>query len=403
MNHTESLAKAAKELMLNEPFYGLFLIMLNRKMSEDVPTAGVHISGISYNLLVNPQFWDKLTLNQKKGLLKHELLHIGFFHLTDYEHLTNHEIRNIAMDLEINQYIKRDWLPEGGMFLDTFPELNLQPKMGTLHYYEELMKGAKKGNCSNLNSLLKAMGDGQVTVKVSVNGGDVDANCPDHDWENQEGEGGLNEAERKLLNKHTETILKEIKDQVTKSRGTVPGEFHSILEKIDQFEEPKFDWRGYLRRFAGGSLKIYTKKTRRKYNKRYEDNPGLKIKHKKHVLVAIDTSGSVSDNELKEFMQEIHHIHKTGSDVTVIQADTAIRHKGLYDPKNDYKLHGRGGTDFDPVVDYYYENQTKYSCLVYFTDGEAPSPDKKPGKMLWVLSEQSSMNTDLPGAVIQLN
>ncbi len=67
MNHTESLAKAAKELMLNEPFYGLFLIMLNRKMSEDVPTAGVHISGISYNLLVNPQFWDKLTLNQKKG------------------------------------------------------------------------------------------------------------------------------------------------------------------------------------------------------------------------------------------------------------------------------------------------------------------------------------------------
>ncbi len=403
MNQTESLAKAAKDLMLEEPFYGLFLIMLNRKISEQVPTAGVNISGISYNLLVNPKFWDTLTPEQKKGILKHELLHIGFFHLTNYDHLTNHEIRNIAMDLEINQYIKRDWLPEGGMFLDTFPELNLKPKMGTLHYYDELMKAAQSGSCPNLNYILDAMAQGNCTVKVTTSRGDLDANCPDHNWEAGEEDKPLSEAERKLLNKHTETILKELKDQVEKSRGTVPGEFASILDKLDEVEPSKFDWRGYLRRYTGGSTKVYTKKTRRKYNKRYEENPGLKIKQRKHVLVAIDTSGSVNKEELLEFMREIHHIHKTGADVTVIHADAAIQHIAPYNPKEEYKIYGRGGTDFNPVVDYYAENSTKYSCLVYLTDGECSSPDKSPNKILWVLSSCSTKVDHLPGATIQLN
>jgi predicted metal-dependent peptidase len=403
MNQIESLAKAAKHLMLEEPFYGLFLIMLNRKISEQVPTAGVSISGISYNLLVNPQFWDSLTPEQRKGILKHELLHIGFFHLTNYDHLTNHEIRNIAMDLEINQYINRDWLPEGGMFLDTFPELNLKPKMGTLHYYDELMKAAQNGSCSNLNYILDAMNQGNCKVKVTTGRGDLEADCPNHDWEPDESDKPLNEAERKLLNKHTETILRELKDQVEKSRGTVPGEFASILEKLDHIEPSKFDWRGYLRRYTGGSTKVYTKKTRRKFNKRYEENPGLKIKQRKHILVAIDTSGSVNKEELLEFMREIHHIHKTGADVTVVHADAAIQHIAPYNPREEYKIYGRGGTDFNPVVDYYSENHTKYSCLVYLTDGECSAPDKKPGKMLWVLSSTSNKTDHLPGATIQLN
>ena len=54
---------------------------------------------------------------------------------------------------------------------------------------------------------------------------------------------------------------------------------------------PKFDWKGYIRRFTGVSSKVYTKKIRRKENRRYSDNPGLKIKMKQHMLLAIDTSG----------------------------------------------------------------------------------------------------------------
>lgn len=60
-------------------------------------------------------------------------------------------------------------------------------------------------------------------------------------------------------------------------------------------------------------------------------------------------------------------------------------------------------TNFQPVIDYYNENQHKYSCLIYLTDGEASTPQDAKGNILWVLSSESKMNNELPGSVIQLN
>lgn len=398
---TEQLSKAVKDLILTEPFYGMFLIMLNKRWNNQVPTAGVSLNGINYQLDINEEFWSKLEPKKHMGLLKHELLHIGFFHLTDYSHLTNKEVANIAMDLEINQYISDDHLPEGGMKLELFPELNLEPKKGTQYYYDKLMQGSQNGNCPNLNKMLEASGQGQVKVSVQVKGSGKDVNVPNHDsWEDFE---ALPEATQKLIKKQTEHILKEVADQVEKSRGTVPGEFAEILRKINEVEPAKFDWKGYLRRFAGGSQKVYTKKTRRKYNKRYEDNPGLKIKPRRHILFAIDTSGSVSTPELKECVNELYHIHKTGTEITVVQADTAISHVGPFNHRADFKIHGRGGTDFQPVIDYFNENVHKYTCLIYFTDGEAPAPSPARGRMLWVLSSKSRLNPELVGPQIKLN
>ena len=71
--------------------------MLNKKWSDRVPTACVSLNGINYQLDICPKFWDDLTPKHRIGLLKHELLHIGLFHITDFKHLTNHEIANIAM------------------------------------------------------------------------------------------------------------------------------------------------------------------------------------------------------------------------------------------------------------------------------------------------------------------
>ena len=172
--------------------------------------------------------------------------------------------------------------------------------------------------------------------------------------------------------------------------------------RLNTLEEAKFDWRSYLRRFSGGSTEIYTKKTRRKYNKRYEENPGLKIKPRRHILFAVDTSGSVSDNELQEFMNEIHHIYKCGVDITIIQCDTSIRSIEPYKGKFEMAIQGRGGTEFDPVLEYYNQNLRKYTSLVYFTDGECTTDVKPKAPVLWVLSERSHMNEDLPGKVIKL-
>jgi len=61
-------------------------------------------------------------------------------------------------------------------------------------------------------------------------------------------------------------------------------------------------------------------------------------------------------------------------------------------------------TYFDPVVDYFNENSRRFSCLIYFTDGEAPAPERNPnGRCLWVISTDSRKCDHLPGAIIKLN
>lgn len=395
-SNVESLAKASKELMLKEPFYGLLLIALNKKWNDKlVPTAGVCLRKINYELMINPDFWESLEPIQKVGILKHELLHIAFFHLVNYDKYKHKDILNMAMDIEINQYIDRSWLPEKGCFLENFEHLNLEPKKGTVYYYEKLME-AKEAQDQIMQMIMDALAAGEDSVELP-NGDTV--KIQKHNWEEV---AQMDEATQKLIESQTKHIVLQVAEQVEKSKGTIPGEFAELIKKLQEVEPAKFDWKGYMRRFAGKSVKTYTKKSRRKYNKRLPDFPGLKIKKQKHILAAIDTSGSVSTKELKEFLNELYHLKKTGSDVTLIQCDTAISHVGPFDPKQDLHIHGRGGTSFQPVIDYYNEHMNEFSCMFYFTDGEAPAPENAKGNILWVISSISAMNDDLPGHIIKL-
>jgi len=390
MDKQKSLSKISKELMLKEPYYGFFLIMLNKVWRKDLPTAGVSKNGINFQLAINEDFWTGLSEMHQMGLLKHELLHIAFGHLTSFKSFKNHRLANVAMDMEINQYIDKDWLPEGGIDIDNYEDLNLERKAGCRYYYDKLNQFQdekdKNGTCGNegMDKLLDQVANGEG---------------PDHStWEEFE---DLSEAEKKLIEKQLQKVLQDAKEQTIKKRGNVPGEIEGVII-IEEIVAPKFDWRGYIRRFTGVSTKVFTKKIRRKENRRFSDNPGLKIKMKQHMLLAIDTSGSVSDSELQEFMGEIHHIYKVGVDVTVVQCDTTIRSIEPYKGKHEINVAGRGGTEFDPVLDYYNANQKKYTSLVYFTDGECYTSVVPKGNVLWVLSERSHMNEDLPGKVIKL-
>lgn len=390
MDKQQSLSKISKELMLKEPYYGFFLIMLNKVWRKDLPTAGVSKNGINFQLAINDEFWTGLSEMHQMGLLKHELLHIAFGHLTSFKSFKNHRLANVAMDMEINQYIDEDWLPTGGINIDDYEDLNLDRKAGCRYYYDKLNQFQeekdKNGSCGNedMDKLLDQVANGEG---------------PDHStWEEFE---DISEAEQKLIEKQLQKVLADAKEQTVKKRGNIPGEIEGVIV-IEQIVPPKFDWRGYIRRFTGVSTKVFTKKIRRKENRRYEDNPGLKIKMRQHMLLAIDTSGSVSNAELQEFMGEIHHIYKAGVDVTIMQCDTSIRSIEAYKGKNEIIVVGRGGTEFDPVLDYYNANQKKYTSLVYFTDGECYTSVRPKGNVLWVLSERSSMNEDLPGRVIKL-
>tara|TARA_Y100000361_G_scaffold152957_1_gene173601 strand:+ start:1218 stop:2378 length:1161 start_codon:yes stop_codon:yes gene_type:complete len=386
MTHVaDMVARASKTLMFSEPFYGLFLVGLNKKYRKDLPTAGVSKNGIGIQLAINPEFFEGLPEKHRIGLLKHELLHVSFGHLVMRDKFKCPKLFNIAADLEINQYINSDYLPEGGITMEMFADLNLNSRAGTTYYYEKLEEAQQEGNCPNLENILNQM-DGNSIY--------------DHQtWDEFE---ELSEADKKLIQKQIEHQLKETADATEKRQGHIPGELAELIQRLRVVEPPAFPWKQYLRRFVGNSSISYTKKLRRKYNKRYTANPGLKIKFKNHICVGVDTSGSVSNSELKEFMNELCHMHKTGHQITVVQCDTQINSIEIFNPKKDWEIKGRGGTDFQPVIDHYNEKK-EYTALIYLTDGEAYTPDNCPKNALWVHSSRCNINEDLPGQKIQIN
>jgi predicted metal-dependent peptidase len=360
---------------------------MNKELSERIDTACVTRDNINTKLMINPEFWATLDESTKTGVLKHELLHIAFFHLLNMDGFPDRKLHNVAADLEINQYIEDNYKGEkwDGLEIhkEPFAKLNLEPKQGTKYYYSMLQEEIQNNPEGDVAKFMEGMD-------------------PMHElWEAFD---GLSDAEKKLIAKQIDHQLKEIADQVQKSCGTIPGELKDYVLGLFEMEEPVLDWKAYLRRFNGMSQKILTKKTRRKPSRRYPSNPALKVKPKKRTLVAIDTSGSVNNDELKEFFNEIYHMYKTGTEITVVECDAKIQREYEYKGKlEEIKVAGRGGTDFEPVMVYLKEHQNKFQNLIYFTDGECSAPETKPMKpILWVHSSRSPINEELPGAKIKI-
>ncbi len=406
----QNLTKICKDLMLEQPFYGLLLLNLNKEWTNKVPTAGVGLQGINYKLYINPEFWQTLTEDQKKGLLQHELMHIAFFHITEYNHLRNHELANIAQDIEINQKIPADYLPPDGCTLEKFVDkgYDLLPNEGTNIYYEKLSRendkkgqGQGQGSGQGQQDLLDAIKDAIANGSMQVTGqGKNNMRVPDHQWGDFD---DLTDTQQKLIDKQLEVMLDEVVEQVQKMQSTVPREVLQKLEKLKQIEPPKFNWRAYLRRYVGNSSRNSVRKTKRKQSKRFELDFGIKVQEFSNILIAIDSSASVSDAEIKEFMNEIHHMYKCGHDFTLIFADTQMQDPVKYKPSMPVVIKKRGGTDFNPVVDYYMQHRKKYTTLIYLTDGECSAPNAPVKNMLWVLSTKCSDTDHLPGKTIKLN
>jgi predicted metal-dependent peptidase len=354
------LSKISKLLMFKEPFYGIFLSTLNKVIRKDVPTAGVCKNGINYQLAINEDFWNELkTDNAKIGLLKHELLHICFHHLTERENYHDHELHNIAADVEINQYLEPEYYPTPDILLpSTFPELNLPLKAGTKVYYELLQQAKQQNTSPTLNALLE--GDPDFG---GAYGSIADGMHPT--WKEFD---SLSEADKNLIKAQVNHQIKNICESQSKDRGFIPSELKDYIDGLFEITPSSYDWKSLFRRFAGTSSKVYTKKTRRKLNKRFQENPALKIKFRKNILVGVDTSGSVGHAALIEFFNEIYHMHKTGVTITVAEGDADINNVYEYKGKMPQFITGRGGTDMNPFITYFNKHK-QYNSLVILTDG----------------------------------
>jgi predicted metal-dependent peptidase len=324
----------------------------------------------------------------------------------EYEDKT---LLNVAADLEINQYIQDEYKDKtwDGLEIDHAPwaELKLPEKAGTRKYYELILQECKNNPngdvCKFLDAAKAANGDGEPREVTLGDGTKVTVKASHEFWKQYE---NMDEAEKKLMEKQIEHQLKDTANQVQKQRGHIPGELKELIDSLYVSEEAVIDWRAYLRRFNGMASKVFTKKTRRKPNKRFYGNPALKIKQKKNTLVAIDTSGSVSSDDLKEFLSEIHHIWKTGTQVTVVECDAQIGRVYEYTGaiEEAQQVTGRGGTSYEPVMKYLWEHKDKFQNLIYLTDGECSVSEAPCKPTLWVHCSGRSINEDLPGAKVQI-
>lgn len=374
-----TVQKALKELLIASPFYGIFLLSLRKEIvsgNHSVKTAAVGPNGLNFTLYVNEDFWKKLSDKEQLAVLTHECSHLCFFHLTEHFKASNHKLMNIAMDASINQYIQN--LPADCVTVESLSKQcgkNLELKRGAWYYYNELLEYANKNP--------KFM--------------DQFNNIDSHDmWPGEE----MGEAERTLYDNQIKSRLKETAEQIVKQAGKVPGELSSILEAIKN-KPPVFNWKRYFRRLIGNSITSEIQLTRMRPSKRFPDARGIRMKRKPNIMVAVDTSGSISQDDLKDFFSEIHHIWKTGVNVTVVEFDTIIQNIFEYKGQQNIKVHGRGGTDATSAIEYYKQHHDFSSCII-FTDGYL-STFKLPicQSLIWVITKDGN-KTKYPGQVIYI-
>lgn len=373
------LIKACKELLIREPFYGLFLLNLRKEIvpeNHPVQTLGVGPNGFNFTLYVNLKFWDTLSDNEQLAVLKHELMHICFMHLTDDFKAEYHDLMNIAMDCSINQYIEN--LPKNCVTLSGLSKKigkNLEANRGAWYYYKEILNFQNnKGQTPNFS--------------------DID----DHSmWPKD-----LSETEKKLYENQIKAKLKETAENVAKQAGHCPGELSEILKKLKN-KPPVFNWKKYFRRIVGNSITSEILLTRMRPSKRFPDARGIRFKRKPSILVGVDTSGSINSKDFQDFFSEIDHIYKEGVDVTVAECDTTIKDIFKYNGNKEIKLAGRGRTELEPLIKYYKEH-SEYTVCVLFTDGYCNTHMENCKNLIWIITSdgQKDVKQYFPGKVITI-
>ena len=374
------IEKAYKKLLIENPFYGLFLLGLSKVIDKSVETACVRKRGINCELVINPEYWETQNDIQQLNLLNHEIYHIVFQHMFMTTLFKNHEVLNVAAGCEVNSYLQN--LDNTWIIPSMF---NAEPKLGTKTYYDIIM--------NQTPPLIPQGGGGNNGSNGLPNTKD------DHSsWGKEFQE--CSDAEKQLIQNQINSQIKTAAEQTIKMRGTIPAEMQAIVDELFKPKPRVFDWKAYFRRMLGSIYDINIKKTRRKESIRFPGAAGIKHKKKVSILVAVDTSGSVNDEELKDFFSEITYIYKAGARITILECDAAISANYEYTGKWTGKVHSRGGTDFQPVIDYYRKNMKDYAALVYFTDGECSIPNNVPRDTIWVITSAGDHSKKYPGRTL---
>ena len=388
MDAATRITRQRIKLILKQPFFGTLAMHLEPvKVNPDDPLIRTAATD-GRHLYYNPEWIKTLDDEEVRGIIMHEVLHCALDHFRRCG-TRMQEAWNIAIDYATNAIIKSNQvrLPMGVLYNEDYKDKCAE------EIYDDLLKNAIP--LSKL-STLDQHPDGKPVLVYD-----------DEDGDGQPGGGGMPTGKSpksgtpnplagsrappyKPGPNDWKTILARATES-SKMQGTMPAGMDRF---IDEILNPRIPWRQMLAEFIINMNK--SDYDMRRPNKRYIGAgiyfPSLRGENIE-IAIAIDTSGSIGDNDLKQFVAEINGIMTQikGWRLHVIGCDAAVHGYEIVEYPNDLDfrqvLKGRGGTSFIPVFDKIREEGIRPSCLVYLTDSYGSFPDEQPEyPVLWIIN-----------------
>ena len=442
------IAALKRKMLVKYPFFGSVVASVGYKENKDIPTAGTDGETIYYN----PEYLEGLSVEEQTFIFAHEVCHIAFNHILRSEG-KNPELWNIATDGVINQFLKRDGLKMAPGGVDMAEAINydaeqlyeklLQEKQQSGQGNQQQSSGGSQGGNNQQQSQSPQQGNSGSESSQEQSGGESGEDSPKEDKSKQDVGHDTHSMWKQVVKKHKEQQEKtdkkeslldkllgkdkdkkdkektelEKKQEELESMGEKDAFKKNIEDKKKQLEElkeaiskqasqagistnrdirtvndigtakPLIDWRYVLREAIKYDVDWSYK------NATLEDgvvSANLEEQPMPETEIVLDTSGSINEVLLKNFLRECKNIlqHtklKVGCFDTEFYGFHEIRTE---EDIEKMRFEGGGGTDFDVAVGAF---SRRVENKIIFTDGEASMPDM-PLDAIWIVFGGKKIN-----------
>lgn len=359
----EKLITARVGLLLKHPFFGN---LATRMKLIDASEWCSTLATDGRNFYYNNGFVHKLTPKEAEFGFAHEVLHNVFDHMGRRDR-RDPTLSNIAADYAANQILKDERIGTVPNFIKIFQDDKYRG-MSYEQIYDILYEKAEKIDIGSLGELLDEHLDGEDEGEGEGEGeGDKDGN------KDGKGRPRLTEEEKKQIrDEMKEAVLAAAQSA---GAGRVPA---GIRRMITDLTEPKMDWRQILRMNIQSIFKSNFSFARpnRKSQHCGAILPGMMNEDTIDVSVAIDMSGSISDEMAKDFISEVKGIMDEYKDfrLDLWCFDTEVYNYARFTPDAadeilSYEVKGGGGTDFDVNYEFMKREDIIPKKFIMFTDG----------------------------------
>jgi predicted metal-dependent peptidase len=362
----ERKVQKAKISLMRSPKFALLsgILMVGRtSVVDNIPTACTNGRDEEYGR----KFVTKLSEKELAFVVAHEAGHKMFRHMTTYNkmHDENHSLANKACDYVINLML-RDCDPEHSVIqMPIYKEGEHKGKvMGLI---DERFRGM---NSKQVFDILKEEQKGKEAGE-----GDGDGGIDEHDWD---GAKEMTDQEKKELERDIDQAIRQGLMAEQKIAGKGAGGLHRELEEI---LTPKVDWREVLREFVKATCNAKDTSSWRRVNRRFLSTgtymPSMIGEKVGHIVIGVDTSGSVGGKELAEFLAEVQGVAEEVNPEKVdliywgseVEAHEKYEGGEVANIVSSTKPVGGGGTSPSAVSTYLTEKKIVPECIIILTDG----------------------------------